>query len=398
MPFRLIRADLTQLRVDAIVNAANNRLQQGGGVCGAIFHAAGEAQLQSACNRIGHCETGRAVITPGFALPARYVIHTVGPVWQGGHAHEEALLRSCYLSALTLAAQHRLRSVAFPLISAGIYGYPRQEAIRVAVEAIGAFLTRDDTPDMDVTLALFDRCSYREGSTLYGRIASYLDENSPTFQRYRTEARTRRREEEAPWSIPPQDGAPMEQDASSMDFWQDAFGSLPPSDVAPDAPETAPQPDGVWMNEASAPQDFWPEAASPMSAAPGEDLAQQLKRWAGDRFRREETFSQCLLRLIDASGEKDSTIYKRANVDRRLFSKIRSNPHYQPGKPTVLAFCLALHLSREDADMLLRKAGYALTRSSRLDLAMEYCLRNGVYDVHQINVALFELDLPILGE
>ena len=394
MPFRLIRADLTQMQVDAIVNAANNRLQQGGGVCGAIFRAAGEQALQDACDRIGSCETGRAVITPGFALPARYVIHTVGPVWQGGHAHEEALLRSCYLSALTLAAQHRLRSVAFPLISAGIYGYPRQEAIRVAVEAIGAFLTRDDTPDMDVTLALFDRFSYREGGTLYGRIASYLDENSPALRHYRTETRTRRREEEAAWSIPPQDGASMEPDASSSDFWWDAFGSLPPSDAAP---ESAPQPDEVWMNEASAPQDFWPEAASPMSAAPDEDLAQRLKRWAGDRFRREETFSQCLLRLIDASGEKDSAVYKRANVDRRLFSKIRSNPHYQPGKPTVLAFCLALRLSREDADMLLRKAGYALTRSSRLDLAVEYCLRNGVYDVHQINVALFELDLPILG-
>ena len=127
------------------------------------------------------------------------------------------------------------------------------------------------------------------------------------------------------------------------------------------------------------------------------ELSQKLKRWTGDRFRREETFSQCLLRLIDASGEKDSTIYKRANVDRRLFSKIRSNPHYQPGKPTVLAFCLALRLSREDADMLLRKAGYALTRSSRLDLTVEYCLDHGVYDVHQINVALFELDLPHLG-
>ena len=365
MPFRLIRADLTQLRVDAIVNAANNRLQQGGGVCGAIFRAAGEAQLQSACDRIGHCETGQSVMTPGFALPAKYVIHTVGPVWQGGQANEEALLRSFYLSALTLAAEHQLTSVAFPLISAGIYGYPRQEAIRVAAEAIGSFLTREDAPDMDVTLALFDRCSYREGSTLYGRIASYLDENSPAYQHYTAESRTRRREEEL-WNLPQADAMPLMQ--------------------AP-APEDMP--------EAAAP----PCASKPAPSAhmSDEELAQRLKRWAGDRFRREETFSQCLLRLIDASGEKDSTIYKRANVDRRLFSKIRSNPHYQPGKPTVLAFCLALRLSREDADMLLRKAGYALTRSSRLDLTVEYCLDHGVYDVHQINVALFELDLPHLG-
>ncbi|MGN0970631.1 MAG: macro domain-containing protein [Aristaeellaceae bacterium] len=365
MPFRLIRADLTQLQVDAIVNAANNRLQQGGGVCGAIFRAAGEAQLQSACDRIGHCETGQSVMTPGFALPAKYIIHTVGPVWQGGHAKEEALLRSCYLSALTLAAEHQLTSVAFPLISAGIYGYPRQEAIRVAVEAIGAFLTREDAPDMDVTLALFDRCSYREGSTLYGRIASYLDENSPAYQHYSAEALTRRRHEEAPGNLPQADAMPLMQAPRHED--------MPEAMASPCKAKAAPAPSS------------------------GEALAQELKRWAGDRFRREETFSQCLLRLIDASGEKDSAVYKRANVDRRLFSKIRSNPHYQPGKPTVLAFCLALRLSREDADMLLRKAGYALTRSSRLDLAVEYCLRSGVYDVHEINVALFELDLPILG-
>ena len=367
MPFRLIRADLTQLRVDAIVNAANNRLQQGGGVCGAIFRAAGEAQLQSACDRIGHCETGQSVITPGFALPAKYVIHTVGPVWQGGHANEEALLRSCYLSALTLAAERQLTSVAFPLISAGIYGYPRQEAIRVAAEAIGAFLTREDAPDMDVTLALFDRGSYQEGSTLYGRITSYLDENSPAYQAYSAETLTRRRQqEEAMWDLTQANAMPLMQ---------------------------APTPEDT--QEAAAPP-CAPKATAPAHMS-DEELSQQLKRWTGDRFRREETFSQCLLRLIDASGEKDSAIYKRANVDRRLFSKIRSNPHYQPGKPTVLAFCLALRLSREDADMLLRRAGYALTRSSRLDLTVEYCLHHGVYDVNQINVVLFELDLPSLG-
>ena len=324
MPFRLIRADLTQLRVDAIVNAANNRLQQGGGVCGAIFRSAGEAQLQSACDRIGHCETGQSVITPGFALPAKYVIHTVGPVWQGGHANEEALLRSCYLSALTLAAEHQLTSVAFPLISAGIYGYPRPEAIRVAAEAIGAFLTREDAPDMDVTLALFDRGSYQEGSTLYGRIASYLDENSPVYQAYSAETLTRRRQQEKDlWNLPQADAMPLMQ-APSFEDMQEA--AAPPC-----APKAA--------------------ASTHMS---DEELSQKLKRWTGDRFRREETFSQCLLRLIDASGEKDSAMYKRANVDRRLFSKIRSNPHYQPGKPTVLAFCLALRLSRVVADMLLR--------------------------------------------
>ncbi|MGN0778572.1 MAG: macro domain-containing protein [Aristaeellaceae bacterium] len=367
MPFRVIRADLTQLRVDAIVNAANNRLKQGGGVCGAIFRAAGPEQLQAACERIGDCGTGQAVITLGFALPARYVIHTVGPVWQGGHAGEEDLLRSCYHSSLKLALNHGVRSIAFPLISAGIYGYPRQEAIRVAVEAIRDFLTLNSTPDIEVILTLFDQCSYQEGSVLCGRIASYLDENSPVYQHYLDEVSHRRQRR-------------MEEEGASF---PDALSS-----AAPSAPSAAPM--GVSRAKGSAPMGTEESAA-------GCSLSERLKSWAGDRFRREETFSQCLLRLIDLSGEKDSTIYKRANVDRRLFSKIRTNPHYQPGKATVLAFCLALQLSREAADMLLRKAGYALTRSSRLDLAVEYCLNHGIYDVYQVNVALFELDLPPLG-
>lgn len=356
MPFRMIRADLTTLRVDAIVNAANNRLQMGGGVCGAIFRAAGAEKLQAACDRIGHCDTGRAVITPGFHLPSRNVIHTVGPVWHGGAHGEEELLRACYQSCLQLAAQHKLRSLAFPLISAGIYGYPRLEAIQVAVDTISTYLLAPDSPDLEVTLVLYDHCSYRDGSSLYGRIASYLSDNDASYLRYEEERHFRRLNQAFP-----------------------AVGhAMPTAPGCPDAlPRTAP------LDEPREKGDF--------------SLADKLFTWAGDRFRREETFSQCLMRFIDRSGEKDSTIYKRANIDRRLFSKIRSNPHYQPAKSTVLAFCLALHLSMDDAQELLRRAGYALTRTSRLDLAVEYCLRCGIYDVHQINIALFELDLDPLG-
>ena len=332
MPFQLIRADITTLSCDAIVNAANRQLQAGGGVCGAIFRAAGREKLQTACQQIGSCEIGQSVITPGFDLKARYIIHTVGPVWCGGRMNEEALLRSCYRTALQLAVKQELDSIAFPLISAGIYGYPQQQAIEAAASEIGAFLNDERNPDITVTLVLFDRCSYREGKSLFGEIASYLDEQSVAYLRYEAERANRQR--------------PMSVNA-------------------------APSP-------------------APLPGAPMQD-------WITSRFDREETFAQCLLRLIDESGEKDAAVYKRANVDRRLFSKIRSNAYYQPGKGTVLAFCLALKLSLDDANMLLGKAGYALTHTSRFDLAVEYCLRRQIYDVHQVNIALFELDLPLLG-
>lgn len=160
MPLHILSADITRLPVDAIVNAANRELRnyatrRGGGVCGAIFRAAGHEVLQAACDRIGGCDTGRAVITEGFALPARYVIHAVGPVYRPGNPEQASLLCSCYQSALMLALQHDLRSIAFPLISSGIYGYPGEEAVRIALEAILTFLQETDA-EMDVTLCILD--------------------------------------------------------------------------------------------------------------------------------------------------------------------------------------------------------------------------------------------------
>ncbi len=154
MPLEIIRNDITKMRVDAIVNAANSKLKQGGGVCGAIFKAAGEARLAAECDRIGHCDTGSAVITRGHDLPAKYIIHTVGPVWQGGTHNEEALLSSCYTSSLNLALKHKITSIAFPLISSGIYGHPKDEALKTAVSAIESFLLKHD---LTVYLVIFDK-------------------------------------------------------------------------------------------------------------------------------------------------------------------------------------------------------------------------------------------------
>lgn len=167
MPFRLVRQDITKMQVDAIVNAANTALQMGGGVCGAIFRAAGSAELQAACDRLAPIRTGEAVITPGFHLPARYIIHTAGPVYRDGKHGEEELLRSCYLNSLKMAQAHQCKSIAFPLISSGIYGYPKEEALRVAIRAIQDFLAEHD---MEVYLVVFDEETFAISERLRGEI------------------------------------------------------------------------------------------------------------------------------------------------------------------------------------------------------------------------------------
>lgn len=159
MAFKIVKNDITKMKVDAIVNAANTALKMGGGVCGAIFKAAGAHELQKECDRIGKCDTGKAVITKGFKLPARYIIHTAGPVWRGGNFNEAELLRSCYLNSLKLAKENNCISIAFPLISSGIYGYPKDQALKITTSAINDFLLEND---MDVYLVLFDKASFKK--------------------------------------------------------------------------------------------------------------------------------------------------------------------------------------------------------------------------------------------
>ncbi|MCL1941232.1 MAG: macro domain-containing protein, partial [Synergistaceae bacterium] len=174
MPLTIVRNDITKMRVDAIVNAANTSLSMGGGVCGAIFSASGAAKLKTACNQLAPIQTGEAVITPGFGLPAKYVIHAAGPVYQGGKHGEEKLLRSCYTNALDLAQKNGCKSIAFPLISSGIYGYPKDEALAVATSAIGKWLLEND---MDVSLVVFDKTAFELSRKLNSEVKAFIDEN-----------------------------------------------------------------------------------------------------------------------------------------------------------------------------------------------------------------------------
>lgn len=343
MPLEIVRNDITLMRVDAIVNAANEHLLMGGGVCGAIFAAAGAEALTKACAKIGYCKTGDAVLTRGFALPAKYVIHAVGPVWRGGTEGETELLAACYDNALSLALRQGIRSIAFPLISSGIYGFPKDVALSVATARIGAFLRENE---MQVYLVVFDRASFQLSEQRYRSIQSYIDDRAV----FATEALHARR-----------------------------FASMPPSSAMPAA---AKMPELCGSIQPT---------VSHHAPAPSNKALEQMLQRAG------EGFTQRLLRLIDERGMTDPEVYQRANLDRRLFSKIRSNRDYRPAKNTALALAVALRLNLDETADLLRRAGYALSPSSRADLIVEYFLREENYDIFEINEALFAFDESLLG-
>ena len=323
MPLQMVRNDITTMKVDAIVNAAKNSLLGGGGVDGAIHRAAGPELLEE-CRTLGGCPTGQAKITKGYRLPARYVIHTVGPIWQGGNHGERELLISAYRSSLELALEYSCQTVAFPLISSGAYGYPKDQALKVAVDTIGDFLL---CHDMTVYLVIFDRAAYTIGGKLFSNIAAYIDDH------YVDEHTQSRRD--------------MSLEAEPMES-------------------------KLWC------------ASAPLGL--NEALGQL-----------DESFSQMLLRKIDERGITDAQCYKKANIDRKLFSKIRSDVHYKPSKPTAMAFAIALELPLEEAQELLQKAGFAFSHASKFDIIVEYFIAHQNYNIFEINEALFAFDQSLLG-
>lgn len=337
MPFTILRQDITRMKVDALVNAANTDLQRGGGVCGAIFKAAGEEKLAAACHQLGPIKTGEAVITPGFALLANYIIHTAGPVFNNYPPQESRrLLRLCYTNSLNLAISNHCRSIAFPLISSGIYGYPKGEALQVATEAIGDFL---NDHEMDVYLAVFEREAFGLSKKLMGDIASYIDDHYV------------------------QSHLLLRSILRNQAF--DAAQSLPYE------------------------EQFDEEVLSmPLTSASFFDsLAKNL----------DESFSDALMRLIDQKGKTDVETYKKANLDRKLFSKIRTGKGYMPGKRTVLALAIALELSEDETENLLARAGFALSPSLLEDVIVEYFIKNRLYNIFDINQVLFRYDRQLLG-
>ena len=329
MPLEIVRNDITKMEVDAIVNAANETLLGGGGVDGCIHRAAGPELLQE-CRTLGGCRTGEAKITKAYRLPCQYVIHTVGPVWNGGSHGERELLVSCYRTSLALAKEHGCETVAFPLISSGVFGYPKDQALRVAVDTIGEFLLHND---MTVYIVIFSRTAYQISSKLFADIAEYVDDHYVDAHTDSQRERLRR------------------------------MSVLESRTLSADA------------------------AAAPMAVGGLDSLLAHLD--AG--------FSETLLKLIDRSGKKDAEVYKKANIDRKLFSKIRNNPDYKPSKPTAVAFAIALELNLRETRDLIARAGYALSPSSKFDVIIEYFIMQRNYDIFKINEALFAFDQSLLG-
>ena len=324
MPLEIIRNDITKVHADAIVNAADHSLLGGGGTDGAIHRAAGPGLLAE-CRTLGGCKAGEAKITKGYRLPAKYVIHTVGPVWHDGSSGEEKLLSDCYRNSLELAKKHKLESVAFPLISSGTFGYPRDRALSAAISAIGEFLLKND---MTVYLVVYDSASFMLSEKLFSSIKQYIDDNY------------------------------IEDRASN--FTRDRIR------------------ENFACNSANA--------------------VRRRERSLDDVVKNlDETFSQMLLRLIDEKGMKDSETYKKANIDRKLFSKIRNDIYYKPSKQTAVAFAVALKLNLDESRDLLARAGFALSRSCHFDMIIQYFIEHNNYDIFEINEALFAFEQNLIG-
>lgn len=340
MPFEIVRNNITGMTVDAIVNSANPRPIVGLGTDSSIHEKAGP-ELLAARKKIGPIAVGQAAITPGFRLRAKYVIHTVGPVWNGGSYGEEALLRSCYDTSLRLALEHGCSSIAFPLIATNNYRFPRDKALQIAISAFSEFLLEHD---MMIYLVVFDRGAYRLSEKLFHNIRSYIDDNY-------------------------------------VDAWEaSVYGSR----------EAYRQQISSRCMDLELYRDAAPAESAPVSAKSGISLEEMLKQ-------ADVGFTQTLLNLIDRSGKKDSEIYKKANLSKQHFSKIRNNPNYKPNKQTAIALALALELDLEKTKDLIGRAGYALSNSSRFDLIIRYFIEQENYNVVEINMALYEFDQSLLG-
>jgi len=353
MPFEIVRNDITRMRTDAIVNAANPRPIVGYGVDSGIHKRAG-AQLLAARKRIGDIPFGDAAVTPAFDLDAKYVIHAVSPVWVDGMQGEAQLLERCYTRSLELALEYGCESIAFPLLSAGNQGFPKELALQTAISAISSFLMLHE---MQIYLVVFDRSVFALSEKLFQAVKSFIDEHyihEKNLEEY---------------DLAADDNADMERlmlrkSMARRRLAEREYNLQKQQQLRADATAFAP-------------------AAAPRKL---EDLINEM----------DESFSESLLRLIDRKGLTDPEVYKKANIDRKLFNKIKNNKDYKPGKATCLAFAIALELNLDETRDLIGKAGYALTHSSKFDIIIEYFIREQNYNCIEINEVLFAFGQPML--
>ena len=361
MPFQIIRNDITKVRADAVVDTANPDPRIGGGTDSAIYDAAGAEQLLAERKKIGKIAVGEAAVTSAFALPAKYIIHTVGPVWEGGDRGELEHLASCYRRSLFLAKQLGCESIAFPLISTGVYGFPKDRALRVALREISGFL---ETEEMDVLLVVFDKQSFEVSSELAEHVRQYIGDHYAALRE-------------------------AEEYRCDMSSMAPMAGNMPA--LADSAPAETERRRRLFARRRRKQAEQAEELFGPVVPREGTAGLQEIVRNAG------ESFQGRLFRLIDERGMTDPEVYRKANISRKLFSKIRCSEDYVPGKRTVLALAVALELNLDQAVDLLSRAGLAFSPGSTFDLIVKYCIENHIYDIYDINTLLFDYDQPLLG-
>ena len=355
MALQIIRNNIINVEADAIVNTANPDVAVGRGVDYAIYMAAGWETLLEARRVIGPMQPGQAAATPAFGLKAKYIIHTVGPAWRGGSFGERKTVAECYGRSLRLAAELGCESIAFPLIATGTYGFPKDEALRIAISEISSFLLANE---MEVMLVVYDRESFEVSGKLFSDIKMYIGDSDVS---YNASPRTFR----------------MRKSALAED---EAFPEKAAPMMAPQYPE----------EELLEESRMMAKRATGALPAFGTSLEERLRHM-------DKTFQQYLFMLIDRRGLSDPEVYKKANIDRKHFSKIRSNVDYTPSKKTALALAVALELSLDETKDLLSRAGLALSPSIMSDRIIEYCIEKGYYDIYEINCILFKYDQPTLG-
>ena len=398
MPFKIVRNDITKMTTEAIVNTANCMPAVGHGCDTAVYKAAGYEELLAWRRKyVGSAKVGEAFITPGFRLPAKYIIHTVSPRFIDGKHGEEELLRSCYRRSLALAAGYGIRSIAFPLIATGSFGYPKEEGMRIAVDEIHAFLLRSD---MQIFLVVFDENATRMGRSLYPDLEAYIDRNYVQERRaeeYGTSGYLRAEGREAR----PQGYSVSLKASKRKDTWE--------QNAMPELRRPEPEDLEEAYFGASNPKETVHEQANLEEAKPKEsilaeepfaeedDAILELERRLAERLEHmSDTFPEYLLYLIQKNGLENADVYKRAIVDKKVFSKIRNNPDYHPKKMTALCLCIGAKLNIDESRDLLARAGYALSPCDKTDIIFSYFIENGIYDMIELDIQLEEHGLPCI--
>lgn len=370
MPLKIIRNDITKVSADAIVNSANPKPKYGTGTDHAVYHAAGVDQLLAERKKIGNIAVGDIAVTPAFNLNAKYIIHTVGPIWYGGHHKEFELLKSCYIKSLSKAAELECETIAFPLISTGAYMFPKDRALQIAMSTITDFLYEND---ITVYIVVFDEKSFELSGRIFADVDSYIDNTDvldnqdieyAAFLKY----------------VNKNERIEVLDHISRLSGKEAISKYLSGLRIRKDDKYRS-----VFDGKTHHP--FPSDNSQGISDSLEDIIAVDNK-----------TFQERLLDLIDESGMTDPEVYKKANIDRKLFSKIRCTPDYKPKKKTAVALALALELDYDVMVDLLKRAGIAFSPSSTFDKIIEYYVMHGEYDVQTINLSLFDHGEDTLGE